>query len=110
MTPSIKSILSQAADILETKGWAQNAFARDKDGKPVMPNSDVAVCFCVLGAIQLAEENKPYSAINALRKYIFKGLYSNYSDEYSCLSKWNDEPGRTREGVISTMRNCAATL
>jgi hypothetical protein len=36
---------------LETKGWTQGWFARDKYGVRVEPTSPKAVCFCVLGAV-----------------------------------------------------------
>jgi hypothetical protein len=49
----------KAADILkrakarieDPKRWTRNAYARDADGKECDPDSDIATCFCAIGAV-----------------------------------------------------------
>ena len=46
-------VLMQALDIIDTPGkWTKEVYARDRDGSPTFPNSNNAVCFCSLGAVQ----------------------------------------------------------
>lgn len=109
MKPTIKDTLLEAADILETMGWTQGSYARDVWGNPRQVFDDTAVQFCALGALSCATRFMNVDeSIDVLTKYLYKKL--SWNDSEISISKWNDQLGRTREDVISTMRDCAATL
>ena len=53
MEIGVVDVLTKAREIIESKeSWTQKAFARDKYGDEVYPQSILAVCFCAVGAIE----------------------------------------------------------
>jgi hypothetical protein len=55
---SIKEILIAArAKIERPENWAQGAFARNKQGRDVIPKGKTSVCWCALGAIIATTNN-----------------------------------------------------
>ena len=101
MTP--KETLLKAADILETKGWTQEYFARNKKGEMTNVIGD-ATCFCAMGAISAAEGG-PYVSI--YDKETVKYLGEHVDD---LVFRWNDAPDQTAVNVIKIMRECAESL
>jgi hypothetical protein len=102
MTP--EEILAGAANILEQKGWLQCAW-EDYDGR----------C-CLLGALAKAgclqsDEGKKHWC--RLKHAVAQEV--GVPDEgpgghYDSLIDWNNEPGRTKEEVITALRNAKRWL
>lgn len=75
------------------KGWTQNRFARDADGKGTTSWYPEAVCWCAQGAINAAYhhyEDARKAAFDAFAKVI--GI--------TAFVDWNDSPERTHVEVI----------
>lgn len=102
---TIKEILLDAANLIEIKGWSQKALARDINGNIVSINSPKAETFCAIGAMNRALKKYPRSEQLAFDTL---SVVENYID--NIITNWNDSPLRTKEEVIKTMRDCAATL
>lgn len=103
-TELTKDILLGAADLLETKGWTQGAYAKNILGDNVSPLDDRnAACYCAFGSIQRAMMYvRNASAENPA--YIFsKHLKLS-------IPIWNDDKNMTKEKVIKTMRDFANSL
>lgn len=93
-------ILNKAADLIEPEGaWAQEYFARDEHGNFVEACDELAMCWCVLGAIEFAAG----------------GVGVAYSEAQHCLGaivgeqidEWNDAPRRTQAEVVAALRQAA---
>lgn len=102
-----KEILIEAANLLETKGWTQDAFARDANGMGIKSHEESAVCFCTIGALNRV------SGENVVRRLDTEGnkAYEYLRDSIGGwgIAEWNDSYDRTKEDVISALRNAAAT-
>lgn len=57
-------VLDKALEILGPNGehWTKEAFARDKNGKPVDDLKETAVCFCSTGAVHKAVNDLQYTS------------------------------------------------
>lgn len=95
-----RAALKQAACLLREKGWTQNEYARDGEGRPCDPNSPEAVCFCALGAIRRSTLDR-----RAMRKAI--DLIKKASKHPNGIDVWNDETGRTADEVIDLLEELA---
>lgn len=105
---SAGKVLADAAYLLETRGWTQHVFGRDKAGYEVAEYAlSEAACLCAIGAIAVAVGRMPdvtwdgtvaEEATDLLAKHIGTRW----------IPGWNDEPGRTREEVIGAFRGAAA--
>jgi hypothetical protein len=86
----------KAYELLEKADWTQGAFARDSKGVYVDLYSEEAVSFCSVGAIGRANcgEAYPHHKVVALCNLL----------EVNLLTKWNDDPDRTKEEVIAALR------
>lgn len=80
----IKELLSD-----ESK-WTQNAYARDKNNKPVLPNNVNAVKWCLLGAVDKCYRKK------SAHDYILDLLITNLGPY---IMSWNDPSFRVFEHV-----------
>lgn len=99
---SAADIFSRAADLLETKGWTQDAYARDDVGNDVISKDDCA-SFCILGAINQARGADIDAAVTGeLRRTLLDiiGHDENIAD-------WNDYYDRKKEQVIGVLRKAA---
>lgn len=97
MTPDARRIIARAADILEQQGWCQDVLKREVNGK---------TCYCTLGALIAAvDEATPFAEVNP---------YVNNVEDYlgpgSCISIWNDAPGRTQAEVVAVLRAVANSI
>lgn len=97
------SILNAAADICE-RGWAQRAWARDRQGAKVGGASVTAVCWCAGDAIfQAAKVIAPqgyFGAVQTACRALRRHINAN-------IATWNDAPARTQAEVVETLREAA---
>ena len=81
-------ILNAAADAIEEHGWTQGRFGTQHVG------------FCAMGAMRhvsgLSTVIEESAAYDLLRAHVGSTSY------------WNDEPGRTKEQVVTVLRKVAA--
>lgn len=106
-----KNVLIEAINLLETKGWTQDEFARDINGVGVGSLSKSATCYCTIGAINAAtsalverntgwdEERRADLRLNAKRavRQVIQGG----------IAMWNDTEGRTKDEVIEALKQAA---
>lgn len=87
--------MKMASDYVKD-GWAQGAAARDKNGLPVHPSFPGATCWCLIGALEVAyNDRKAVSA--AMNK-----LYSLLGD---CnIAAWNDNNARNQQEVVNILQ------
>lgn len=72
--------------------WTQDTSARARDGKPVSPQSQRAVCWCLVGAIVRCypSDDDNLAAFNKARRVI-EPLIPFYSDTFGAVvSMYND--------------------
>jgi hypothetical protein len=87
-------ILKAALELLESKGWTKEAFARDVNGKSCDYNS--AVCFCGIGAVRVAICKSVYISNLDLCNEDSYITARDYLDEVSDYwLSWQDAPERT---------------
>ncbi len=86
MSAETARILREAADLLETNGWCQGAFAIGKRR-------------CATGAINavVASGEEALRAHRVVSRYVGAPL----------VSTWNDHPGRTSQEVMAALRAAA---
>ena len=94
----IKETLLYASDIVEN-GWCQGA-------------ASINGRYCTLGAISQAAINvrKQYGLVNDY--YIGANAMDTLRDYLGFFEIviWNDTPGRTKEEVSKTLRDCAGSI
>ena len=93
------AIYDEIIRIIES-GWCQSASARDAAGVPTTPEADEACSWCLTGAIALATRGG-IEATDA----VLDGIEATL-DTIS-IERWNDEPGRTAEDVVTVLRETA---
>lgn len=105
---TLADVLNRAADLIEPEGaWIKRVDARIGQGKKeVSPSSDLATCFCAVGAIWRATGQESYThvasrAVRAVEKSL--GLCGK-----SDLARWNDRRNRTQSEVVAALRQAAA--
>ncbi len=102
-----QEILEAAAEILERMGWTQDTLARDAEGNETHPCDEDVACLCMVGAMYRAcgfstAVEMPSEVLHRLRDAIFARDERDLSP-----AEWNDQPGRTKEEVISLLREAA---
>jgi hypothetical protein len=106
---NVKEVLLNAAKLLEEKGWTQRTYARDKHGFSTVSTDDDAVCFCAIGAINRAGfELKDYE--ETLRLEAVAVLSESLGEFDNSISQWNDYHRRTKEEVISKLKEVAESV
>jgi hypothetical protein len=80
--------------LADPKAWTKRAYARDKDGHTLLPDSTGAVCWCLKGALcKTLGGAKHHAAQEALRRHVgFKSIFD-----------WNDDPKRKHSEVIAAL-------
>lgn len=116
------TIARKAADLIEEKGWAQKAFARDAKRKEVEIKSKEAARFCLIGAITKVTPKGtvmyPDTLISAICSVIREKKLRNakqgdlvsYPNSFGAIEDWNDQKGRTKKQVVSVLRETAKML
>ncbi|WP_278070501.1 DUF6197 family protein [Brevundimonas sanguinis] len=98
-TKSPAEVLKAAADLLEKPGaWTQGAYARDSSGKSVGPDSQLAECFCALGAIR--RSGNYADDVNPAAMALGRSIGFRVGD-------WNDALKRTQSEVVAALREAA---
>ena len=118
-----RRILREARDLIrDPQSWTQGEYARDGQGRPVLPTANSACRFCAVGAINAASgsnNDAGRNAINAFEQYadywaeededMYEDCeYDGSSDPtidrpmyfYSQIEAWNDDPGMTHDHVM----------
>lgn len=87
------------------KGWTQDYFAVNIDGKLVDECSDDAVCWCLSGAIEASYRHFNYKSetIYSITEEIEKITGTD-------VVKWNDVKGRTQEEAVQLMKQVELNL
>jgi hypothetical protein len=95
---TVTDTLTKAKALLMDRGWTQSAFARDKDGKPIMSKDETATCYCMLGAIQASccQRWDGCYAVAAVAE-----VMSSEGGRLPDLAFFNDYPDRTLDEVIA---------
>ena len=98
MTPA--DVLREAASYLETRGWKRGDMGNH--GGPR----------CAVGALHSAVGAQDYSHLSCNDEELVEAAWTLAEERIPCqsLSRWNDQPHRTAEEVISTLRTVAARL
>ena len=90
----------KAYEVLEQHDWTQGSFARNIRGRCVPVDDETACSFCTSGAIDKAYSD--YHTNYQLRFKLEEYLYAK-TDNFS-IADWNDDPTRTKEEVISVLK------
>ncbi len=72
--------------IFKKENWTQGTGAKDIKGKPVDVMSDLAFCFCSLGAIYKTCDNKTFKEETTARKVLAKamnGVIATFNDSHT---------------------------
>lgn len=106
--------LRAAADLIEQKGWTQEACARDAFDTIVDVDDPGAQQFCVSGALRIAtghvgRDTKVPTSSTELRYLAAADAFTKHLNLES-ISRWNDTQWRSREDVIGALREVAAKL
>ncbi len=104
MSKNINSALIERAISLTELGWTQNAFARDRQGRPVSPRSWNAVSYCGYGALMRAAWDM--SANENLCSMLMRRVSQHFS--ILELSRLNDS--ESMHVVVNEMRGRLAGL
>ena len=96
-----QTILSRAMKLLIPAGrWIQGEMAKNDQGKSCPPDDASACCWCIVGAIRLYGNKKPYTDSPEVVK-CFEYLREVIGADY--VSQWQDIPGRTLPEVMDAM-------
>jgi hypothetical protein len=100
----VAKVLNDAADLIEQRGWAKRAGARDSTGTLVAPLDPYACRWCATGAIERAAGGFSLMApaLVALRRHL--GLRG-----FGGVPGWNDRQPNARP-VIAALRAAAKEL
>jgi len=86
----------RAARELIVRGWTQKTYARNADGRAVPYGGPGACSWCMSGAVKEANCADPDDLEVT---YAFRFLKTATGGDP--IAPWNDEPSRTKEGVLA---------
>lgn len=106
-----RRIVEAAIEKLKT-GWTQGEMAEDRAGRPVGSTSHEACRWCLLGALRAAGAPADDSIFSALHRALRRRCAKESPSGGVALSlvAWNDAPERTRDDVISLLKEVAEDL
>lgn len=91
-------ILTEAKALINTpERWTKGKFAALADGSSAHWDNPNATCYCIVGAIFLAEEHMNVAASPTTTRAIMKAVGAKISRD---VSVWNDAPERTHAEVM----------
>ena len=102
-TMTAADVLREARRLIQEKGWARMAWAKDKKKRHVHYMSGKASCFCATGALYRVTRGEivlRFQAEEFLRRAIRL--------KTTCLAEWNDERGRTKTQVLRAFARAIA--
>lgn len=121
-TEEWRTVLLEAANIIEREGWVQGQYVEYSD--------DISSRRCAIGAISKAASGISYAwdcgysgsdktfwftskaAQEAYDKMMVeinrRPVWAFWRKEWTTLDRWNDHDGRTADEVVATMRKVAA--
>ncbi len=91
----------RAWKLLEQTDWCQRTYARDKFGYPTKLNDPSACRFCMVGAIKRVY---PFTDRENILAKIKDKLFNNATNHTTTVFLWNDAPVRTKDQVISLLK------
>lgn len=103
------ALLARAAQLVR-EGWCQQVDARDTQGAPVEPASDLAAAWSLLGSIVAALDGPAAVAdtgLPALARAM--AAIADLVEDHS-LQGWNDAPGRTQRQVVAALEQARTLL
>lgn len=120
MTRQTTEILNKMETILaKPEAWTQGVWARDKDGEPIEPVFDGAVCFCLHGArrravgvkhelnVALSDQIRDRLSAAAVTLFPDRAIGSKDRPGHKVVG-FNDHPDTTHADVIQVIRLAAA--
>lgn len=119
MTP-LEILTAARAKIVQ--GWCQNNLAQDCNGKDINALNPNAVSWCAVGALShaagcwsvAAKTNPDFSQTGwqALCQFSAANFLSSYDpdDIGWAVSKWNDNPARTKDDVLNAFDRAISAL
>lgn len=104
----VADVLERAADLIARPGaWAQEiTYAQDAEGRSILPYSDDAKCFCLIGAI--AHEWRIAAGLVESKLRALPTVNAILCGDEGAPANWNDAPGRTQAEVVAALRSAAA--
>jgi len=112
-----KGVLAQAKELLEKKELCKGSNALDANGKRVPTGAGDPVSYCTYGAIEQVAWSKygrhgRFGELIMMKTRVIEALEQEAglvaeenADHYlQPIVKWNDEPERTKEDVLSLMQ------
>ena len=106
--PSERRAVLVEARAMVAGGWCQGVGARDERGESIMVRDEAAVCFCMTASVDRAQAAR-YGAFGFSLKYRdpYRAQYNTAMRDLCReagtvdLPKWNDEPGRNVQQVLT---------
>lgn len=107
-TPTPADVLLKAADIIETKGWTQEVYARDRSGAPVATTNSSAWSFCLLGSVVNAAHKLKLPPSGATERLAETALREMLLAEYRLnITTWNDERCKSKAEAVEALHAAA---
>ncbi len=97
-----EEVLVATRDLIQ-KGWTQNVYARDANGRMVPYGGPGAVCWCLSGALHtvtLGNPNVRFMEAHAAIKAVIGWP----------MAPWNDQPERTQQDVLDAIDKALAIV
>ena len=94
ITERIKVLKDARTLLSDPKNWTRDEFARDYTAKPTLVNSESAVCFCTMGAVErVSNVSRAGDVIRDLYQTL---ICDPYFSGYSNIAQFNDRTSHTK--------------
>lgn len=91
------------SELLRSKGWCQGALALDAQGGTVQPGDPNAVAHCMVGSYWAVYRTSLFGATGTSSDMVRYKLAHHLGIRLGDLTKWNDDPKRTKDEVIAAL-------
>jgi hypothetical protein len=98
MSKTAQQVFCEAAALIETRGWCQDVYARNANGRSVYWDDPDAAVFCMAGAIRRCATTTNLTSMEG-----WPG-FDNLTPTGEKMGEWNDHPTRTADEVIAQLR------
>ena len=104
-------ILEGARDQIKI-GWCKHTSAKDKDGAHVLPTSEAAVSWCMIGAIQsqTIDHTMSYDKQTAIAQEAVDIIARYLPRDADFVSEYNDKYARTTLGPVRVFNKAIRAL